>query len=126
MSSDLTPAESSFAYHELLPLGHEDTPFRLVTTEGVSTFEANGHTFLNVDPAVISLLTKEAMHDIQHMLRPGHLAQLRKILDDPEATGNDKFVALDLLKNATIAAGGILPGCQDTGQKRSVRGYGIR
>jgi fumarate hydratase, class I len=115
MSSDLTPAESSFAYHELLPLGHEDTPFRLVTTEGVSTFEANGHTFLNVDPAVISLLTKEAMHDIQHMLRPGHLAQLRKILDDPEATGNDKFVALDLLKNATIAAGGILPGCQDTG-----------
>jgi fumarate hydratase, class I len=115
MTSAPTPAESSFAYHELLPLGHDDTPFRLVTTEGVSTFEANGHTFLNVDPEVISLLTKEAMHDIQHMLRPGHLAQLRKILDDPEATGNDKFVALDLLKNATIAAGGILPGCQDTG-----------
>jgi fumarate hydratase, class I len=115
MPEPLTPAESSFAYHELLPLGHDDTPFRLLTTEGVSTFSANGHTFLSVDPSVISLLTKEAMHDIQHMLRPGHLAQLRKILDDPEATGNDKFVALDLLKNATIAAGGILPGCQDTG-----------
>jgi fumarate hydratase, class I len=115
MSSDLTPAESSFAYHELIPLGHDDTPFRLVTTEGIATFEANGHTFLSVEPEVISRLTKEAMRDIQHMLRPGHLAQLRKILDDPEATGNDKFVALDLLKNATIAAGGILPGCQDTG-----------
>jgi fumarate hydratase, class I len=115
MPEPLTPAESSFAYHELLPLGHDDTPFRLLTTEGVSTFRANGHTFLNVEPSVISLLTKEAMHDIAHMLRPGHLAQLRKILDDPEATGNDKFVALDLLKNATIAAGGILPGCQDTG-----------
>jgi fumarate hydratase, class I len=115
MTSAPTPAESTFAYHELLPLGHDDTPYRLVSTEGVSTFEANGHTFLNVDPAVISLLTKEAMHDIQHMLRAGHLAQLRKILDDPEATGNDKFVALDLLKNAAIAAGGILPGCQDTG-----------
>ncbi len=115
MSSPQTPAETSFSYNELLPLGHDDTPFRLLTTEGVSTFEANGRTFLQVEPEVITLLTKEAMRDIQHLLRAGHLAQLRKILDDPEATGNDKFVALDLLKNAAIAAGGILPGCQDTG-----------
>ena len=115
MSSPQTPAETSFSYNELLPLGHDDTPFRLLTTEGVSTFEANGRTFLQVEPEVITLLTKEAMRDIQHLLRAGHLTQLRKILDDPEATGNDKFVALDLLKNAAIAAGGILPGCQDTG-----------
>ena len=108
-------AESVFEYHELLPLGHDATPFRLLTTDGVSTFEANGHSFLQVDPEVITLLTSSAMRDIQHFLRPGHLAQLALILDDPEATGNDKFVALDLLKNAAIAAGGILPGCQDTG-----------
>ena len=110
-----TAAESSFEYKELLPLGPDDTPYRLITTEGVSTFEANGKRFLQVDPEAITLLTKEAMHDIQHLLRSGHLAQLRKILDDPEASGNDRFVALDLLKNAAIAAGGILPGCQDTG-----------
>ena len=110
-----TDAESSFEYHELLPLGPDETPFRLLTTEGVSTFEANGHTFLQVDPAVVTLLTKEAMRDIQHLLRPGHLTQLRMILDDPDASANDRFVALDLLKNAAIAAGGILPGCQDTG-----------
>ncbi len=114
-STPRTPAESSFHYNEMLPLGHDDAPFRLLTTEGVSTFDANGRTFLQIEPEVITLLTKEAMRDIQHLLRPGHLAQLRKILDDPEATGNDKFVALDLLKNAAIAAGGILPGCQDTG-----------
>jgi fumarate hydratase, class I len=110
-----TESESTFAYNELLPLGHDDTNYRLLTTEGVSTFTANGKTFLQVDPEVITHLTKEAMRDIQHMLRPGHLAQLRKILDDPEASDNDRFVALDLLKNAAIAAGGILPGCQDTG-----------
>ncbi len=104
-----------FAYHELLPLGKDTTPYRLLTTEGVSTFEADGKTFLKVDPEAIRKLTAEAMHDIAHLLRPGHLSQLRNILDDPEASANDRFVALDLLKNAAIAAGGILPGCQDTG-----------
>ncbi len=104
-----------FAYHELLPLGKDTTPYRLVTTEGVSTFVADGKTFLKVDPQAIRRLTAEAMHDIAHLLRPGHLQQLRNILDDPESSANDRFVALDLLKNAAIAAGGILPGCQDTG-----------
>jgi fumarate hydratase, class I len=104
-----------FYYHELLPLGKDTTPYRLITTEGVSTFEADGKTFLKVDPEAIRKLTAEAMHDIAHLLRPGHLQQLRNILDDPEASANDRFVALDLLKNAAIAAGGILPGCQDTG-----------
>jgi fumarate hydratase, class I len=104
-----------FAYHELLPLGKDTTPYRLITTEGVSTFEADGKTFLKVDPEAIRKLTAEAMHDIAHLLRPGHLQQLRNILDDPDASANDRFVALDLLKNAAIAAGGILPGCQDTG-----------
>ncbi len=104
-----------FVYREMLPLGKDTTPYRLVTTEGVSTFEADGKTFLKVSPEAIRRLTAEAMHDIAHLLRPGHLQQLANILDDPEASGNDKFVALDLLKNAAIAAGGILPGCQDTG-----------
>ena len=102
-------------YTELLPLGPDDTPYRLVTTAGVSTFETPAGTFLAVEPSAISALTAEAMHDIAHFLRPDHLAQLRKILDDPEASDNDRFVALDLLKNATIAAGGVLPMCQDTG-----------
>ena len=105
----------AFEYHEMLPLGKDTTSYRLLTTKGVSTFEANGHTFLQVDPEAIRLLTAEAMRDIAHLLRPGHLQQLANILDDPDASGNDKFVALDLLKNAAIAAGGILPGCQDTG-----------
>jgi fumarate hydratase class I len=106
---------STFEYQDILPLGHDDTPFRLVTAEHVSTFEANGKTFLQVAPEALTLLTREAMRDIAHLLRPGHLAQLRRILDDPEASPNDRFVALDLLKNAAIAAGGTLPMCQDTG-----------
>ncbi|SFB89093.1 fumarate hydratase [Streptomyces aidingensis] len=104
-----------FAYTDLLPLGADTTPYRLVTTEGVATFEAGGRTFLTVEPEALRLLAAEAMHDIAHCLRPGHLAQLRRILDDPEASPNDKFVALDLLKNANIAAAGVLPMCQDTG-----------
>ncbi|MFC1412807.1 fumarate hydratase [Streptacidiphilus sp. N1-12] len=104
-----------FAYTDLLPLGADPTPYRLVTSEGVSTFEANGRTFLQVEPEALRLLAAEAMHDISHLLRPAHLAQLRRILDDPEASPNDRFVALDLLKNANIAAGGVLPMCQDTG-----------
>ena len=107
--------EPEFRYSDLLPIGPDETPYRLVTTEGVSTFEADGQTFLRVAPEAIQLLTAEAMHDIAHYLRPAHLAQLRRIIDDPEASGNDRFVALDLLKNVNISAGGVLPMCQDTG-----------
>jgi fumarate hydratase class I len=105
-----------FAFQEILPLPHHDeTPYRLVTKDGVSTFAAGGETFVRVEPAVLTQLTRDAMRDIAHLLRPGHLAQLRKILDDPEASANDRFVALELLKNANIAAAGVLPSCQDTG-----------
>ncbi|WP_206504224.1 fumarate hydratase [Streptomyces chrestomyceticus] len=104
-----------FAYTDLLPVGEDNTPYRLVTSEGVSTFEADGRTFLKVEPEALRKLAAEAMHDISHYLRPAHLAQLRRILDDPEASANDRFVALDLLKNANIAAAGVLPMCQDTG-----------
>ncbi|MBB1052285.1 fumarate hydratase [Dietzia sp. CW19] len=105
-----------FVYEDLLPVGADTTEYRLLTTEGVSTVEGpDGTTFLRVDPEAIRLLTETAMHDISHYLRPDHLAQVAKILDDPEASDNDKFVALDLLKNANIAAGGVLPMCQDTG-----------
>ena len=106
---------SDFAYVDPLPLGPDTTPYRLVTTEGIRTIESGGRTFLEVDPEVLRLLTVEAIRDISHLLRPGHLAQLRTILDDPEASANDRFVALDLLKNANVAAGGVLPMCQDTG-----------
>ncbi len=106
---------ADFVYQDPFPLGPDETPYRLLTTEGVSTFEADGHRFLKVDPAAITLLTATAMRDIAHLLRPGHLAQLASILDDPEASDNDRFVALELLKNANIAAGGVLPSCQDTG-----------
>ncbi len=109
-------ATPEFVYADLLPTGADPTPYRLVTAEGVRTVEGpGGRTFLEVDPEVLRLLTDEAMHDIAHFLRPAHLAQLARILDDPEASNNDKFVALDLLKNANIAAGGVLPMCQDTG-----------
>ena len=107
--------EPEFRYSDLLPIGPDQTPYRLLTTEGVSTFEADGRTFLRVSPEAIQLLTAEAMHDIAHFLRPAHLAQLRRIIDDPESSGNDRFVALDLLKNVNISAGGVLPMCQDTG-----------
>jgi fumarate hydratase class I len=104
-----------FAYQDLLPLGADDTNYRLLTADSVSTFEAGGRRFLQVDPEALTLLAKTAMFEIAHLLRPGHLAQLRAILDDPEASPNDLFVATELLKNACIAAGGILPSCQDTG-----------
>jgi len=108
-------ADAEFRYSDLLPTGKDDTPYRLITTEGVSTFEVDGQTFLKVNPEAIQQLTAEAMHDISHYLRPAHLQQLRKIIGDPEASGNDRFVALDLLKNVNISAGGVLPMCQDTG-----------
>jgi len=104
-----------FEFTELLPLGEDTTEYRLISTEGVSTVETSEGRFLRVDPEAIRLLTAEAMREIAHHLRSGHLAQLRAILDDPEASDNDRFVALDLLRNAAVAAGGVLPMCQDTG-----------
>jgi fumarate hydratase class I len=107
--------QEPFAYTELLPLGPDDTEYRLISTDGIDTFETSAGAFLRVDPSAITLLTEVAMRDIAHLLRPGHLQQLANILEDPEASANDRFVAVDLLKNASIAAGGILPMCQDTG-----------
>ena len=96
-----------FAFQDILEIGHhDDTPYKKLSGDGVQTFAAGGRVFLEVAPEAISLLTKTAMRDIAQLLRPGHLAQLRTILDDPEASPNDKFVALELLKNANIAAGG--------------------
>lgn len=109
----MTTAE--FAYTPILPLSQDNTPYRLLTRDFVSTFEAAGQTFVKVAAEGLTLLAQTAMTDIAHFLRPGHLQQLKKILEDPEASSNDKFVALDLLKNASIAAGGVLPMCQDTG-----------
>src|SRR5246127_1824826 len=104
-----------FSYTDLLPLGPDTTEYRLVSNEGISTRNAFSRKFLEVEPQALTLLTAEAMHDIAHLLRPAHLRQLRSILDDPEASGNDRYVAGDLLRNACIAAGGVLPMCQDTG-----------
>ena len=109
------PNPAPFQFSELLPLGPDTTEYRLISTEGVSTFETPEGTFIKVDPAAIVTLTEHAMRDIAHLLRPGHLQQLADILTDPEASDNDRFVALDLLKNASISAGGVLPMCQDTG-----------
>ena len=104
-----------FNYQDLLPLGEDSTQYRLLSTEGVSTFTADGKEFLKVTPQAISDLTQVALHDISHYLRSEHLAQLANILKDPESSPNDRFVATDLLKNANISAGGVLPMCQDTG-----------
>ena len=104
-----------FTYSDLLPLGGDRTKYRLVSKEGVSVIKLGDKEFLQVEPSALTLLTETAIHDISHYLRTEHLEQLAKILTDPEASANDRFVALDLLKNANIAAGGILPMCQDTG-----------
>ncbi|MFM8957660.1 MAG: fumarate hydratase [Actinomycetota bacterium] len=108
-------APEPFAHVDLLPLGKDTTEYRLVTRDGVSTAKTELGEFLRVDASAITRLTAEAMRDISHFLRPDHLQQLADILRDPEASENDRFVALDLLKNASIAAGGVLPMCQDTG-----------
>jgi fumarate hydratase class I len=110
-------SEPDFEFTELLPLGPDETDYRPLSGSGggVSTIEAAGRRFLQVEPEVLTELTRAAIRDISHMLRPAHLRQLRRILDDPEASPNDRFVALDLLKNACIAAAGVLPMCQDTG-----------
>jgi fumarate hydratase class I len=105
-----------FSYTDLLPAGPDtSTEYRLLTSDGISTGRSFGREFIEIEPGLLTLLTSSAMRDIAHLLRPAHLAQLRAILDDPGASGNDRFVAGDLLKNACIAAGGVLPMCQDTG-----------
>ncbi len=104
-----------FHYQPLFELGADTTPYRKLGSDGVSTFGVNGREMLKVGLAVLRMLSRVAFDDLAHLLRPGHLAQLRKILDDPEASANDRFVALELLRNANIAAGRVLPGCQDTG-----------
>src|SRR6201996_4488113 len=103
------------AYHELFPLGPDDAPYRKLTGDHVATGMFEGQRVVKIDPAALTLLARQAFVDSAHLLRPGHLAQLRAILDDPEASANDRFVAFDLLKNANIAAGKVLPMCQDTG-----------
>jgi fumarate hydratase class I len=105
----------NFSYSDLLPLGEDKTRYRLVSKEGVSVVKLGDKEFLQVEPAALEKLTSEAIHDINHYLRSEHLQQLTNIVKDPEASPNDRFVAIDLLKNANIAAGGILPMCQDTG-----------
>ena len=106
---------TEFTYEDLLPLGPDTTEYRLVTADGVRTTEVDGRSILHVEPEALRLLAFEALRDISHLLRTSHLTQLARILEDPEASANDRFVALDLLKNANIAAGGVLPMCQDTG-----------
>ena len=108
-------AGPEFTYEDLLPLGPDQTQYRKISSDGVSTFTAEGMEFLKVTPEAIANLTEVAMHDISHYLRAEHLQQLQNILKDPESSPNDRFVALDLLKNANISAGGVLPMCQDTG-----------
>jgi len=106
---------NEFEYHKLLPVGEDDTPYRHLTSDFVSKGMFEGREILKVDTAGLTMLAEQSICDSAHLLRPGHLAQLRKILDDPEASENDRFVAMEMLKNANISAGGILPMCQDTG-----------
>ena len=110
-----TMSEKEFQYQSMFPLGPSETPWHKLSGDFVSTVEVDGETVLKVEPEALELLAKEAFHAVAHLLRPGHLQQLRNILDDPEASDNDRFVALDLLQNACISSGGVLPMCQDTG-----------
>lgn len=106
---------SDFTYTSLLPISGDDTPYRLLTDKHVTTSTHQGREFVHVEPEGLTLLAEQAMADVSHLLRPGHLAQLRAIMDDDDATRNDKFVALEMLKNAVISSERVLPMCQDTG-----------
>src|SRR5260370_27936189 len=106
---------AEFTYEDLLRLGQDGTSYRRLSADGVTSRSAFGRNFTEIEPQVLTSLTAAAMQDIAHLLRPAHLRQLRAVLDDPEASPNDRYVARDLLKNACIAAGGVLPMCQDTG-----------
>jgi fumarate hydratase class I len=118
---------AEFSYTDLLPLGHDETTYRKIAEGGVEATQAFGRSFISVDPQALTLLSRTAFRDIAHLLRPAHLRQLRSILDDPDASPNDRYVARDLLQNANIAAGGILPMCQDTGTAivMGKRGQGV-
>src|SRR6266576_1776898 len=104
-----------YKHTPLFPLGHDSTPYRKLTGEGVRLERAGKHELVVIEREALRLLAETAFTDINHLLRPGHLQQLRAIVEDPQASDNDKFVAYDFLKNANIAAGGVLPMCQDTG-----------
>src|SRR5512144_936631 len=106
---------SNYLHHEMFPMGADQTSYRLLTRDHVGIRKVDGREILEVETGALILLADQAMRDCQHLLRPGHLAQLRTIIDDPESSANDRFVAYELLKNAAIAAAGILPMCQDTG-----------
>src|SRR4029450_10189002 len=106
---------SEFRHQEIFEHSHDTTVYRKLTSDYVSTTTFEGHEIVKIAPEALTLLAREAMDDVAHLLRPGHLKQLARILDDPEASDNDRFVALELLKNANIAAGRVLPGCQGTG-----------
>ena len=110
-----TQRPANFLYSPMFPMGPDQTVWKKLDIPGVKTSVLDGQTVLRIQPDALSELALRAFHDVSHLLRPAHLAQLRKILDDPEASANDRFVALDLLKNANISAGGVLPMCQDTG-----------
>ncbi|HWV43639.1 fumarate hydratase [Pseudorhodoplanes sp.] len=115
MNAPVTPPIPAYRHTPLFPLGKDNTPYRKLDVPGVRTEKVLGRDVLVVPASALKALAEEAYNDINHYLRPGHLQQLRKILEDPEASDNDKFVAFDFLKNANIAAGGTLPMCQDTG-----------
>ncbi|MGZ9112860.1 MAG: fumarate hydratase, partial [Rhodoplanes sp.] len=106
---------NDYVHHDMFPLGEDRTPYRQLTADFVSRKRLEGHDILAVERQALVMLADQAMRDCQHLLRPGHLAQLRRIIDDPDSSGNDRFVAMELLKNANIAAAGVLPMCQDTG-----------
>ena len=106
---------ADFHYQPIFEFGPDETPYRKLTSDGVSTIRVDGAEMLKVEPDVLREVARVAFDDVAHLLRPGHLAQLRTVIDDPEASQNDRFVALELLRNACIAADRVLPGCQDTG-----------
>jgi fumarate hydratase class I len=106
---------AEFVFRDMLETAHAHVPWRKLTADFVSSAKFDGNDILKVEAQALTLLSREAFVDIAHLLRPGHLAQMRAILDDAEASANDKFVVYDLLKNVCISAGRVLPMCQDTG-----------
>jgi fumarate hydratase class I len=104
-----------FHYQKMFVLGPDETEYRLLTDDGVEVVDVGGREVLRVDPKALRILAAEAIRDVSYLFRPSHLQQLRNILDDPEASDNDRFVALQMLRNANVSAGMLLPSCQDTG-----------
>ena len=113
MNAPVTPPIPPYKHTPLFPLGKDETPYRKIASEGVRVEKVFGKDVVVVPREAMRALAEAAFADINHLLRPAHLKQLRAILDDKDSTSNDKFVAYDLLKNANIAAGGVLPMCQD-------------